>query len=234
MKSGVIALIRGGFSELESFHNIQEQDKTEPARSFQVDQVNETPAGREFYTGKAAIQRTETENSVSIHDSTGRISITESPTRQGRWTQFLCIPEEFFVVGSSKGIFGLKLLEEAAPVTTHRAEIDLNAFAEDRYRGEEVDPWKVGFYGNIGAAEKGTIYGDNVFSDDEIGEVLERSQLNQLGFVYEFEGESLKMTASKSGYLEIYQPSTYSEGEYLDYIMDELFDYLVLPQNTDG
>lgn len=107
-----------------------------------------------------------------------------------------------------------------------RANIDLNEYAEEYYTAEGVDPWQVGFYGNVGNAEKGVVYGENVFSDDEIGEVLERSQLNQLGLQYN-EGEYvIKNTLSESGYVELYQPSNFVSTDFAEFVIQNLIQYM--------
>jgi hypothetical protein len=111
-------------------------------------------------------------------------------------------------------------------IDVQRAELDLNAYADEYYNADEINPWQVGFYGNIGDAEKGVVYGDDVFSDTQIGEVLERSQLNQLGLEYPVLGQELKVTMAESGYIEVYNPSNYETNEFAEYIYSEISDYI--------
>ncbi|AZQ14517.1 hypothetical protein DOS48_06545 [Halorubrum sp. PV6] len=70
------------------------------------------------------------------------------------------------------------------------------------------------------------MYGENVFSDDEIGEVLERSQLNQLGLQFERDGQIIKTTMSESGYVEIYQPSNFESEDYAEFILNDLTSFM--------
>lgn len=227
MKAGVIGSVSGTFEEVTSFVEVNEQDGVEFARSLQVTNSGGLDSGHKFYAGEAAIQDIDETERVAIDSSTGDIEVSDEGIKTGKYTEFVIVPGEVMAVGSGSGTFAFRLLEELHPgVHVERAELNLNAYAEDYYSAEEVNPWQVGFYGNIGEAEKGVVYGENVFSDNQIGEVLERSQLNQLGLEYPMLGDDLKVTMAASGYVEVYDPSNYETSDYAEYIVSEIAEYI--------
>lgn len=222
MKSGVIGLMSGDGSSIESFYESHEQDGKTFSHSLQLEEIGFTERGNPILEGEAATETTNTEESISIEE-TGEIVVTEKPVKDEKYTQVIVVPDEFTIVGSSSGTFAFELLGLAAPgISVTRADLDLNEYADHYYDAPSVDPWQVGFYGNIGEAEKGIVYGQEVFADDEIGEVLERSQINQLGLNYEIDGKKMKITLAESGYAEVYQPSNYSTEDYASFIEKEI------------
>ncbi len=226
MQGGVLAEVEDDFEDPESFHKTHQQDGTQFTRSFQIKQTEYLESGEPVYKGEAAMEVVEEAETVKISENTGDISVTTSPERSGKYTQFLVIPGELMVVGSGSGEFAFNLLPESVPgVAANRTRLDLNEFAEDYYTASDVDPWQVGFFDNPGEAEKGVVYGQDVFDDSEIGDLLERSEVNQLGLEYEYDGKKHKITTSRSGYVEVYQPSNLSFEEYAQYLVDEVSKY---------
>lgn len=227
MKAGVVGLVHGELESISSFHDTFERDGTEFTYSFQIENTDYTEDGHEVLSGQAATQEVEDETSVSVDRETGEIVVHDEPIKKGKHTRFVAVPDEFVAVKSGSGTFVFDILSFEYNISgVNRAEIDLNSYAERYYTAEGVDPWQVGFYGNIGNAEKGVVYGEDVFSDDEIGEVLERSQLNQLGLQWEEDGYILKTTMSESGYVELYQPSSYGSTEFSEFILNKVYEFM--------
>lgn len=226
MKAGVIGVVDGTFDEITSFHKTTEKDGKKFTRSIQVENTEALDTGHVAYKGEAATQVVEESQTVQIDPDSGDIEVSQRGNIEGKHTQFVAIPGEFVAVSSGAGTFVFQLIQEMHPGThVERVELDLNEYAEDYYRAKNVNPWQVGFYGNIGEAEKGVVYGDDVFSDSEVGDVLDRSNLNQLGLEYEVNGVDMKMTMTESGYLEVYNPSNLKFDEYAEYIVSEILDY---------
>jgi hypothetical protein len=166
--------------------------------------------------GRAAIERVDEQEEVSFRD--GEIVAHQQPAKIGHYTEFVVVPGSFVVVENGTGTFAFDLISEQTGAEIERAELDLYELSGQI---EGADPWQIGFYNNSGRAEKGTVYGDNLLTDDEIGEVLKRAEKNQLGL--RFNGrhsETVQMTATESGYLEIYQPDSYDTEEFLQFISD--------------
>jgi hypothetical protein len=227
MRAGVIGFVRGEFDEITSLHETSVQDGMQFMRSLQVSEKGTLDTGHRYYTGEAAIEIVEKEEYVRIDSDTGEIEVGEEGTTKGKYTKFVAVPSKFIAVGSSRGTFAFSLLQELHPgIQVDRARLDLNSYADDYYQAPNVNPWQVGFYGNIGEAEKGIVYGENVISDEEIGEVLDRSQVNQLGLQYEMLGYDMKMTMTKSGYVEVYNPSNLDSEGFAEYLVTEILDYV--------
>lgn len=226
MKSGIIGIVDGEISNLSSFHNSADQDGGELDYSIQVTNTDHTGNGKKVITGQAATQKVVEEESVRIDPDSGDIVVQEEPVKKGIYTPFLIVPDEFVVVQGSGGTFVFDIFSHQYNIGgVSRATIDLNEYADRYYAAESVDPWQVGFYGNIGNAEKGIVYGENVFSDQEIGDVIERSQLSQIGLQYEEGGHIIKMSITESGFVEIYQPSNYEAADFAEFVLENVIEF---------
>ena len=227
MQAGIIGKVDGGFSSLESSSNIGEENDSDLRYSFQITRNFHLEDGTPVYEGEAALEVVEEQESVEIDSKTGDISVTSSNVTRGKYSQFFVIPDTIMLVGSSDGTFAFDLLQTIKPgVSVSRAQIDLNEYASKYYSSTEVEPWQVGFYGNIGQAEKGVVYGENVVSDDEVGDTLDRSQINQFGMILPVDEKELKITVTESGYIEVYQPSNYGTKQFAEYLIDDLTQHI--------
>ena len=222
MKSGVIGLVDGNGQELESFEKTNEQNDenlkacVEILRTQTSDHDNST-----IQFGRAVIEKPTTQDSIDIVD--GSINVSESTSIETLYTEFVFVPGEFAVVSNGSGTFAFDLFTTNLPgVNVDRGKIDLNPHVESVPEGV---PWQVGFYGNVGEAKKGTIYGDNVLRDERMGPVVESSQKNQISLTIEDGSETIKYTITESGYIEIYQPSNYEEQEFTAFIQDHVLPY---------
>jgi hypothetical protein len=222
MKSGVIGLVDGNGQELESFEKTNE--KNDEILKACVEILRSQTSYRNNLTiqfGRAAIEKPTTQDSINIFD--GSISVSESTSIETLYTEFIFVPGEFTVVSNGSGTFAFDLFTTNLPgVDVDRGKIDLNPHVESVPEGV---PWQVGFYGNVGEAEKGTIYGDNVLRDERMGPVVQSSQKNQIGLTIENNSETIKYTITESGYIEIYQPSNYEEQEFTAFIQDHVLPY---------
>jgi hypothetical protein len=53
--------------------------------------------------------------------------------------------------------------------------------------------------------------------------------LNQVGLRYGYGDAEVKMTASRSGYVEVYRPTEFGPEQYLEYLGDEVLPHLTGP-----
>ncbi|MBP1986027.1 hypothetical protein [Halolamina salifodinae] len=230
MRAGVIGLPDEDFDPIESYTETTQVDEhTELTACLEVRQTTERD-GITVQTGRAAIQELDTEEQVNIDPETDNISVSERvDVVKTKYTEFLLVPGSFVTVSAGSGTFAFQLISGATTsATVRRAEIDLDSFLrsyEGASRAEEAETWQVGFYGNTGNAEKGTIYGDGVFDDTELGSVVHQLPKNQIGLNIQSKEEDIKMTASKSGYVEVYQPSNYDSVEFSQFILDQVLQH---------
>jgi hypothetical protein len=220
MKAGVVGLINGTVDELDSFTTTYTQDGRELKQRVEIKRKESPETNLSYIYGEAAREELDTVSNVSIKEDS--IETQEKKNIDTEKTEFLILPNDFIVIGSSSGTFVFDLIGHYTNTLIQRAEIDLEAFEAER----EIDEiWQAGFYNNAGHAEKGTIYGDGVLDDSDIGNVIIDSKTNQLGLVYAYNDDNIKITATRSGYVEIYDPSDYETGQYLQFIDEEISPY---------
>jgi len=187
--------------------------------------------GYTLQTGRAAIEELETEERISIRENAASVTAREESVTRTKYTEFALVPGEFAAVESGRGAFAFDLIGGETDVASiKRGEIDLMSFAdsfEGDSRPENAQPWQVGFYGNAGGAEKGVVYGDGVFDDRDLGEVLKQCPKNQLGLIIEPEDdEEIQMTATRSGYVEVYQPSNYDALDFSEFVIEYVLPHV--------
>jgi hypothetical protein len=220
MKSGVIGIIDGEPSPVESYHRTVEQDGTPLTECIDVTETHhDTGDGYTVQTGRAAVQSIASTEVVEI-TSQGEIAVVEEGQHQTKYTEFVFVPGEFVVVNSGSGVFLFRILRDVLGLkSVERAELNLSKFLSEH---NESTPWQIGFYGVDSMAEKGVLYGGDVISDADIGDKLKSSNKNQIGVNYERGEHQLKVSITESGYVDIHQPSNYTSVDFAEYSVDEL------------
>lgn len=225
MKAGVIGVPSEDFSQLESYTNSYTQEGYELEECLEIRRTaNNEINGRPIQTGRVALQRVEDTESVEIKD--GEIVVSERPEIVTRYTEFVTVPGKFVAVSNSSGVFAFDVLGRQTNTNIEKVEFDLDTFAQQQNNGV---PWKVGFYGRIGNAENGVLYGDDVLDDNEFGGVVKDTEKNQLGLNLPMGDEIIKLNLTESGYVEIYQPSNYDEIDFSEFVISKLLDYSQTP-----
>lgn len=236
MRSGVIAVPDMGFGTIESF---SEERETENGPNIQacleVRDSGTSDRGHNYQMGRAAIQQIGTEEAIDIDLSSNRVTVSEKTNVvKTQFTEFLVVPGEFAVASSGKGDFVFRLISNQTDASRlHSVEVLLDRMIEsfeqsDEYRN--LAPWQVGFFGKGGDADKGILYGNSIYSDSEFGNLTRDLPKNQLGLTFEYDRDEIKMNATKSGYVRVYQPSSYDEKEFVDFVMEHILPYTQRPQ----
>lgn len=229
MKSGVIGVVGGDFEKLESRVNTFSKDGEELREAIEIRDIVDSEFGEAYY-GMAAIEdvvRSE-KPSISEHGEIGSHTRLETTTEM---TEFLAVPGEFVIVENGSGTFAFDIIGRQTGVLVERGRINLDAYVghlQNEDRDQEV--WQAGFYGNEGQAEKGVVYGNDVLGDSDVGGVLDLSDLNQLGLSYSTRENSMKITVTESGYVNVYQPSDFENEDFLDFFALELAPYASHPK----
>ncbi|WP_148859293.1 hypothetical protein [Natronococcus pandeyae] len=222
MNSGVIGKIHGEFSDLESeIWTITDRDY-ELKRAVDVRDTYELSDSKTAYSGKVATEILKKESNAEI--SSQGISETAELDPVTKSSEFLAISDDFLLVENSQGTFGYDLIGKLTTAHIERARIQLEPFTDDKEIGEI---WQLGFYGTGGRAEKGVVYGNQVLDDSEFGSVLDLSNKNQIGIDFPYQDKAIKMTASESGYVEVYQPSDYKTEDFVNFFLNEIAPYVV-------
>lgn len=217
MKGGIIGRVDGHFEVVDDVTETVQKDDHELARRLEIQRVFSLPSGQMAFEGHAAKERLRPQETTEIID--GRIQVQKEPRVVTQRAEFVGVPGEYVLVDSSGGSFAFDLIARDTNTDIERSSIDLDAFVE---RARDVEPWKVGFAGYSGNAENGLIHGTDLLNDRNFGEVISNAAINQLGVEHTYRNQTVKMTATQSGYVEIYQPSDFGSADYLEYFLDEI------------
>ncbi|MFB6179190.1 MAG: hypothetical protein ABEI77_05640 [Halorientalis sp.] len=223
MKAGVLGIVDDSFEVVDSFTETITEGDHELGRCLVIDRVFSTPDGEMAFAGRAAAETLVTDTDARIED--GEIHVTDRDRTVTRHTEFVGIPGEFVVVGSGNGTFAFDLIAEDTNTTIERTTLDLDQFFESH---ESATPWRAGFYSTDESAVSGTFHGDDLRATHDLETHLQNSNLNQIGLSYSYDDGALevKMTASRSGYVEVYRPTEFDSGHYLAYLQDEIVPHV--------
>ncbi|MFB6073092.1 MAG: hypothetical protein ABEJ88_08995 [Halobacterium sp.] len=221
MRAGVLAVVDGDFRMVDSFTETVTEDDRELSRRLEIDRVFSLPSGDMAFAGRAAAERLANERDPSIED--GEIRVREDTRVVTDYTEFAGVTGEFVAAASSRGAFAFDLVGAETNTSLERATLDLDAFLASHGGAR---PWRAGFSGTGDAAVNGTFHGEDLRESHDLDALLADSTLNQLGLAYEYDGDDVKMTASRSGYVEVYQPSSYDAGAFLEYVRDEMLPHV--------
>lgn len=220
MKAGVIGLPEGDFGTIESFEQ-QISEDPELSQCIEVQRTQTTDNGLTVQKGRAATQQLDEQESVEIVDGSIRVQSRSQPVT--KYTEFVAVPGRFIAVSNGGGTFAFDLL--GANTAIERAEIDLDSYFETQQAENDATPWKAGFYGHLGNAEKGVVYGEGVLDDSDFGGAVASSQKNQIGLSYSQGDELMKVSVTESGYVEVYQPSNYEESEFAEFVVEDVLEH---------
>jgi hypothetical protein len=222
MKAGVIGIPDGDFGAVESNQTTVETDEHELEHCIEV-QYSQQIGGITVQKGRAALESLEEQDSIEIVDGAIRVQSRTQPVT--KYTEFVHVPGKFVAVSSGGGTFAFDLIGSQVGVGINRAEIDLDSYFNVQKDKYDAVPWKTGFYGHLGKAENGVVYGESVLEDGDFGNAIADSQMNQIGLSYSRGDEILKVNVTESGYVEIYQPDNYEEGEFAEFIIEEILTH---------
>lgn len=218
MKSGVIGQVEGTFGPFDSFHTEAEDGLL---NVVDVRKTRTTDSGNEIIIGAAAKQKEVQSNTVEIEGTNvEEIKVSEI---SADYTEFIAVPGEFVIADNSSGTFIFDLIGRKTGTHITRSSIDIDGFLDGI---DNIQAWKVGFYDHFGMADNGTLYGNNLFDDDDFGEIISIADKNQIGLTYvDDEDTKFKLNMTESGYIEIYTPDLDSE-EFAQFITENVYDYL--------
>ena len=220
MKAGVLGVVDGSFAAVDSVVETVTEDGHELQRCLVIDRVFSTPSGETAFAGRAAADVLAERATASIDD--GEITVSEGSRPETRYTEFVGVPGEFVVVGSGDGTFAFGLIAAQTDTSVERATLDLDGFFADH---DGATPWKAGFFGG-GNGVNGVFHGEDLRADRDLDGLLRNASLNQVGLSYGYDGDEVKMTASRSGYVEVYRPSSFDSGRYLEYLREEVLPHV--------
>ncbi|MFD1586245.1 hypothetical protein ACFR9U_04575 [Halorientalis brevis] len=222
MKSGVIGIIDGDFSSLESEQYSTTHDEQELKRCIDVENSIDLSDGTRAISGRAAIEKVINKESGLIQG--GKIGTTKEKEIIVEQTEFLAFPPHVVLIKSGSGSFTFDLIGRQTGTLIDRGNLNLRSFYEDH---KDANVWQAGFYGTDNKASNGVVYGEGVMGDSEFERVLEVSDLNQLGVEYPYEDEHVaKIALTESGYLNLHQPSDFEVEDFAEFFREEVLNYV--------
>jgi hypothetical protein len=216
MKAGVIGVTSGSHGKIPSIVSTYERNNKELKTCIEINNTFTLDNGTTAQVGQVAKQKPQTEDSISIEN--GKIKSTEKNTVTTKHTHFVSVESELVIVQNGNGVFAYDIIGRETDTVIQRANLALDDFHKQHPEG---DYWQAGFYGKDSDAENGAIYGSNVFSDNEIGKILESTDLNQIGAEYAYNDELIKLNITESGYVNVFHPD-FSSKEFIEFVLDEI------------
>lgn len=220
MKAGVVGIVDGSFDAVDSYAETVTRDGHECERCLEIDRVFSIPSEEMGFAGRAAETARRDETVPSIEN--GEIQVSERTRPHTRYTEFVGVPGEFVVANSGDGTFAFDLIGADTGTDIERATLDLDGFF--RANGAAT-PWKAGFFGSGDASVNGVVHSQDLRATHDLDEMLADATLNQVGLTYGYDGAEVKMTATRSGYVEVYRPSDFEDGRFLDYLREDILPY---------
>lgn len=221
MRAGVLGTVSGDFRYVDSYSDTVETAGEELDRYMDVHRVFSLPDGQWAFAGVAAREVRRTDDVATIGDD--GVTVNSETRTETVHTEFAGVAGEFVVVASSKGTFAFDLLGMEADVAVERATVDLDSVYETT---ADARAWRAGVAGD-GDGVSGVFHGQDLRERNDLEQLRSEGTLSQLGLEYDYDGDALKMTATRSGYVEVYQPSSFGTEAYLTYLADEISPTLV-------
>lgn len=219
MNAGVLGIVDGTFKVVDSFTETVTEDEHELERCLTIDRVFSLPSGEMAFEGRAAADAVTDETATTIEN--GEIHVTEREQITTQYAEFVGIPGEFVAVDSGDSAFAFDFIGRETNSSVERGTVDIDGFYT-AHGG--ATPWKAGFHGTDGNDVNGVFHGADL--RDDMGDILEDAALNQVGLSYEYDGDDVKMTATRSGYVEVYRPSSVDSAHFLEYLRREVLPHV--------
>jgi len=220
MRAGVLGVVEGAFDAVGSVAQTVTEDDHELDRCLTVDRVFSLPSGETAFAARAAAEELVRESEAAIEGDD--IAVTETTRTVTRYTELVGVTGEFVAVGSGDGTFAFDLVAEETDTEIQRATLDLDGFFDAQ---GDATPWKAGFFDASEEGVTGVFHGADLRREHDLQAILADSRLNQLGLAHEYGEGEVKMTAARSGYVEVYRPTTFDSADYLAYLREDVLPH---------
>lgn len=219
--SGVVGIIHGDLQKLQDDHITQEVGDTTLDCYINVDgQLSDVQNNKTATYGKIASQVVSDRKTVSITND-NEINIVPDRDSGWKWTRYWFVPGKFVVAeNTTDDEFPFTQLTESTGVEITPANFRLSEIVEE-YPGQ----WMGGFQDREERVRSGTLYGDEIEEDIDMGDAFLRSDKNQIGPTIEFGGTEVKVRITEEGLVQVVGPGNYEREKYLTFIEEMLFDF---------
>lgn len=227
---GRIAAIDGNFGvgDLEGVKG-QNSLNGQPTFAVNIRDRGTLPSGDRWVAGEMARRKEDRVEKPKISPD-GDVSTTQEDDVIGDYSAFGFVPDKFAIAW---GEWAFNHLMFNYPIHDWREQtVWLNDFY-DRLDFENVS--SVGFrHRNVDSgAEKGTVHGSQVPDDEALGADLDSatgSLLNELRYKHWWGSEHygtmlVKAYIAGSGYIQLYNPSDLTTEQYLQYVLEHVYEH---------
>ncbi len=219
--SGVVGIIHGDLQELRDDRVTEEVGDETLECYINVDgQLRDVTNDTTAIHGKIASESVSNRKTVNITDG-NQISIVPNRESAWNWTRYWLVPGKFMVAEStSDDGFPFDKLTESTGVQINRARFNLSEIVEE-YPGQ----WMGGFQDREEQVRSGTLYGEEIERDIDMGEAFLDSDKSQIGPKIKYDGTEVKVRITEDGLVQVVGPGNYQREKYLTFIEDMLFDF---------
>lgn len=219
--SGVVGIIHGDLQELQDDYITQEVGDETLECYINVDkQLRDVQNNLTSLQGKVASQAVSPQKTVSITND-NKINIVTNRDSGWNWTNYWLVPGKFVVAEkTADGEFPFSQLTDSTGVEITRARFRLSDIVEE-YPGQ----WMGGFQDREERVRSGTLYGEEIEEDIDMGDAFLSSDKNQIGPKIEFGGTEVKVRITEDGLVQVVGPGNYKREKYLAFIEEMLFDF---------
>jgi len=217
--SGVVALVPNDFGKLEDTHISEEAGEDNLECYIDIKEEKTTLSGDVLYQeGLVAAKRVLTEKEVSIEDRT--VDIVKNRKSDWDWARIWVVPDKFIVVSRASGTFPFDKLSEAMDLQVRQAKFNLTEIVQDH-----PGHWMGGFEDREERVRSGTLYGDKIERDIDMGDAFISADKNQIGPIIGFGGREIQARVTVDGCVQIVSPGDYKREKYLSFIEEVLITY---------
>jgi hypothetical protein len=217
--SGVVALVPHDFGKLEDAYLSEETGEDDLECYIDIKQEKTNLEGDILYQeGLIAANRILTDKQVQIDD--GNVDITKNRHSDWDWARIWVVPNEFIVVSKTSGTFPFDKLTEALDLKVRQAKFNLTEIVQDH-----PGHWMGGFEDREERVRSGTLYGDEIERDIDMGDAFISADKNQIGPIIDFGGREIKARVTADGFVQVVSPGDYQREKYLSFIGEILITY---------
>lgn len=218
--SGTVGVIQGKFHKLSDDHVKIPLGNRVMDRYIDVQEERMALNGGTIaQTGLIAGEGMLTKETVNVDDS-GNVSVGSTREMGIIWSKFWVVPDRFVVIENPQNDFAFDVISESTGENLSGARFDLSRIISD-FPGQ----WMGGFQDRPDRVRAGTLFGDEIEEDMEMGDAFLRADKNQIGPIIEYDGAEVKARVTKDGLVQVVSPGNWKREKYLSFIDDVLFDY---------
>jgi hypothetical protein len=150
----------------------------------------------------------------------GDISIKLKEVKEERWTRYWIADNEYLVVQNKDGRFAYDLIHRITGADVNKISIDISEIIRD-YPGQ----WMGSFGNRSSNVNSGTLYGDDIENDTDLGQAYRNSNKSTIGVKIGYNGDNLMLRIGES-WFQIVSPGDYTRKEYLNFFEDVMRNYV--------